>query len=175
MRLTRTAVVPLLALALAACGSGGGKADVATAGGKAKSSPAAQTGNQKDQERKWAQCMRANGADVPDEQGGQAAVSSGETKDFTKAMDKCRELMPSGGDLPKPKPEDITKLRAYSKCMRDHGLDKFPDPTSDGGILLEAKTIQDGPTFEKAAKACEKLMPGGAGGGVRIGIAGGGS
>ena len=52
---------------------------------------------------------------------------------------------------------------AFSKCMRAHGVTKFPDPNASGGL-----TIQAGPgtgldpnsaVFIAAQKACQSLMP----------------
>lgn len=34
---------------------------------------------------------------------------------------------------------DITKLRDFSKCMRDHGLSDWPDPTADGLFPLPGR------------------------------------
>jgi hypothetical protein len=34
---------------------------------------------------------------------------------------------------------DMTTLRAFSKCMREHGLSDWPDPTSDGSFPLPGR------------------------------------
>jgi hypothetical protein len=65
---------------------------------------------------------------------------------------------------------------ALSKCMRAHGVAKFPDPTmGSGGAGLSisrslgssALTVDgvtfDGPAFQAAAKACKQYLPGGGG------------
>jgi hypothetical protein len=52
---------------------------------------------------------------------------------------------------------------AYSACMRSHGVPKYPDPDSEGRILLEARPGSgidpESAQFKAAAKACEKLAP----------------
>jgi CubicO group peptidase (beta-lactamase class C family) len=50
----------------------------------------------------------------------------------------------------------------YSKCMRAHGVPKFPDPV-DGHIVLSPSSgiNPDSPTLEAAAKACAKYGPSG--------------
>lgn len=55
---------------------------------------------------------------------------------------------------------------AFSKCMRAHGLPKFPDPSTNGrGIQLSvgpnSGVNPSAPAFQTAQKACQHLMPGG--------------
>jgi hypothetical protein len=51
---------------------------------------------------------------------------------------------------------------AYSSCMRSHGVKNFPDPNSQGQIAMNGNQISpESPTFQNAAKACEKLAPSG--------------
>ncbi len=56
---------------------------------------------------------------------------------------------------------------AYSACMREHGVPKFPDPQAgaDGGINLgELGPWARSPQFKAAANACKRLLrPGGSG------------
>jgi hypothetical protein len=53
---------------------------------------------------------------------------------------------------------------AYSKCMRAHGVENFPDPNSKGEIQLDATPGNglgpDDPQMQAATKACQSLMPG---------------
>jgi hypothetical protein len=52
---------------------------------------------------------------------------------------------------------------AFSKCMRAHGVTKFPDPQADGGLTLQAGPgtgiDPNGAVFRAAQKACEAMMP----------------
>jgi hypothetical protein len=53
---------------------------------------------------------------------------------------------------------------AYSRCMRAHGVENFPDPNSKGEIQLNATPGNglgpDDPQMQAATKACQSLMPG---------------
>jgi hypothetical protein len=49
---------------------------------------------------------------------------------------------------------------AYSQCMRAHGEPGFPDPTSNGSILIDArKDHLNGALMQSANKACQHLLP----------------
>jgi hypothetical protein len=54
---------------------------------------------------------------------------------------------------------------AFSECMRSHGLPDFPDPSSSGGIQLQAGRGSDldprSAKFQAAQKACKKYAPDG--------------
>jgi hypothetical protein len=58
----------------------------------------------------------------------------------------------------------------YSACMRSHGVPNFPDPDSSGRIKVTSGVAANGqrtgvdvnsPQFDRARKACAKLMPNG--------------
>ena len=57
-----------------------------------------------------------------------------------------------------------TGALAYSQCMRAHGITKFPDPNSQGGIGISggpgSGIDPNSPQFKAADQACRKLMPG---------------
>jgi hypothetical protein len=59
---------------------------------------------------------------------------------------------------------------AYSACMRSHSVPNFPDPDSKGRIKITSGVSSSGkktgvdinsPQFERARKACDKLLPNG--------------
>jgi hypothetical protein len=182
--------VALLALALAGCASSGGKSKVATAGGtpSASSSASQQTGGMSVEEkmRKFTECMQENGVDMviagqggvqagdkgapPPKLGGKdgSAKSADDDPKFKKAIEACRQYEPSGGDVPKPNPEQLAKLRAFTKCMREHGVD-LPDPQADAGGGGAIPLGGDGADaidpnsakFKKANEACRGPGPGG--------------
>ncbi|GAA4537129.1 hypothetical protein [Amycolatopsis samaneae] len=63
----------------------------------------------------------------------------------------------NGGNADKA--ADMDAMRAYAKCMREHGVD-MPDPTDGGMMSLPA--MQPGDTkMEAATTACKKLLPNG--------------
>lgn len=52
---------------------------------------------------------------------------------------------------------------AYSECMRDNGIEGFPDPSEDGGgggLTLPEGMDAESEEFQAAQNACEDLMPG---------------
>jgi hypothetical protein len=66
---------------------------------------------------------------------------------------------------PSVDPEEA--LQAFAECMREHGLEDFPDPTIDenGGIEISAGDPGDFGRAERdaAMQACDHLLPEGAG------------
>lgn len=52
------------------------------------------------------------------------------------------------------------KALAYSQCMRAHGEPGFPDPQSNGNLLIDGqKDHLNGALMNSASKACQHLMP----------------
>ncbi|HEY9330941.1 MAG TPA: hypothetical protein VIS09_22315 [Streptomyces sp.] len=49
----------------------------------------------------------------------------------------------------------------FAKCMREHGVKKFPDPGDDGGQMIGKDSGIDpkSPKFMQAQEACKDLMP----------------
>lgn len=167
--LAALALVPGLVLGLQACGGDGGGA-----GGSATAKGASDDAKL----REFAQCMRKNGVDMPDPKDGKVEIRASaepggpgagpkDDSEMEAAQKKCAHLMPNGGKPRKPKPEEIAKMRAFSKCMRDHGVGEFPDPKPDGTMLLKAGPgtgiDPESTEFKAAQKACDKLQPGGMG------------
>jgi hypothetical protein len=181
------ALVPALALGLGACGKDG-KGATGSATAKAASDA--------DKMRQFAKCMRDNGINMPDPQvdskgnvsmkiegpkagaGGNPDQLDGKMK---AAEAKCKHLQPNGGKPKKLNPEELAKMRALAKCMREHGVN-MPDPDPNGGGIVtqrkaggkgEKNEIGDGggvnpegSTFKAADKACAKYRPDGAEGPV---------
>jgi hypothetical protein len=166
------ATLPVLALGLAACG-GDGKG--------ASTSPTAKQTDELSAMRNFAKCMRDNGINMADPQqgsgGGMVTKVEGKKGDdnpgkMKAAEAKCKHLMPDGGKPPKLSPEEVTKMRAFAKCMRQHGIN-MPDPGEDGRIehKVESKggagapkeesigENPESPKFKAADKACGHLRP----------------
>ncbi|MFA1543089.1 hypothetical protein [Actinomadura monticuli] len=168
--LAALALVPALALGIQGCGTGGEGANA--------SSTSKKSGDQ-EKMREFAQCMRENGVDMKDPEAdgrveihasakpGPAGPGKAPKADGTieAAQKKCRHLMPNGGRPPKPKPEELAKMRAFSTCMRDNGISTFPDPEPDGGIKIRAGKgtglHPESPRFKKAQRACAEYSPDG--------------
>jgi hypothetical protein len=185
-KLAALAMVPVLAFGVTACGGKGGGT-----GGKSTAKAASDL----DSMRKFAQCMRENGVDMPDPSADghfqlKATGGKGGMDKMKAAETKCRHLMPNGGKPQKPKPEQLAMMRAMAKCMRQHGLTNFPDPNADGGIEIKGgkgtNMDPNSQAFKDADKACRKYQPGGGagaqtntgsgeGGGDQGGLSGGGT
>ncbi|MBX6766384.1 MAG: hypothetical protein IRY90_04405 [Actinomadura rubrobrunea] len=171
------ALLPALALGPVACRADGGGDPV----GNARKAAA---GDQ-DKMRKYAQCMRENGVDMddPDPNGGirvrvrgKPGTAKGE-ETMKAAEEKCRHLRPDGGKPKKPSPEELAKMRAMAKCMREHGIN-MPDPDPDGRVRVIHKKGEPGPEptspeWRQAQKECQKYAPGPKGGGDGVGMVGG--
>jgi hypothetical protein len=48
----------------------------------------------------------------------------------------------------------------YAECMRSHGVVDFPDPSSDGTILVDG-TVSQSPQYPAADNTCRNLLPNG--------------
>ncbi|MQY10419.1 hypothetical protein SRB5_05270 [Streptomyces sp. RB5] len=67
----------------------------------------------------------------------------------------------SGDSASSSKPTDPKdKALAFSECMRENGVENFPDPT-DGGIKLtpDSGIDMNSDTFTQAQEACRDLSP----------------
>jgi hypothetical protein len=52
------------------------------------------------------------------------------------------------------------KALAYAQCMRAHGEPGFPDPTSNGNLIINGrKDHLNGALMNSANKACQHLLP----------------
>jgi hypothetical protein len=166
IRLLAAAVLAAGVLAVAACGED-------DAGG-------ASTGSDPESEAreaglKFAQCMREHGVDMPDpsSDGGRQTFKVGpgeETspEEFEEAQAACQKYM-DDVEPPEMSEEQQQEFResalAHARCMRENGIENFPDPTFDerGGAQLRLDRSTgidpDDPEFKEAQKACEDTLP----------------
>ncbi|MEV6906944.1 hypothetical protein [Amycolatopsis sp. NPDC051071] len=154
---------------VAGCGGGGDGGDkVASISTPPADGSGAGDGNQadnvsdEDKMRNFAKCMREHGIDMPDPQAGgdkQNTISLGsadgqiDEKKMKAADEACRKLLPNGGEMKPPSPEELDKMRKDAKCMREHGIN-FPDPDPGGKGAAFSMDESDPNKFEEAAKAC---------------------
>ncbi|GIH09856.1 hypothetical protein Rhe02_79230 [Rhizocola hellebori] len=172
-------------LALSGCGK---KPDdgIASAGqnqAQATGSPVSE--DPQERARQFAQCMRDQGIEMPDPEftddggmsiqigpgeGGPVTDAQGidpkqDMSKFEEAHKACQQFMPSGGEMGKPDPEMEAKMREFAKCMRENGVENFPDPSTEGGgIIIGGPNSENGidpsdPTFKAAQEKCAALMP----------------
>jgi hypothetical protein len=157
-----TAALPaLLALAVLAAGCGGSKAPDAAGGSSALAKFEAYT-----------TCMRSHGIrDFPDptsSPGGGVSfqINGGPGSDldhnnprFIAADKACRGLLPGAGQAPAPlSSQRIAAEVRWARCMRSHGLPRFPDPNSQGAFD-SSKFGENSPAFQTASKACKSEQP----------------
>jgi hypothetical protein len=169
------AVIPVLLLALTACGSGDdATADVASAsgGGKASPSASASAGSDEDQGLKFAQCMRENGIQMEDpDPAGRVRIKADKADEakLDKAFKACEKYSPKAGGkgAREMSKEDQEKLLAFARCMREHGIDMADPDFSGGGVKqrVRGKGRPDDPKFKDAENACQDKLPTRPGGG----------
>jgi hypothetical protein len=124
----------------------------------------------------YARCMREHGVDMPDptfEGGG--IRQTGPTKEdnvprakVREAENACRKYM-DDIEPPKLSEEEQQEFReaalANARCMREHGIENFPDPTfgknGQAAIRIDKSMGIDpeDPDFKAAEKACQSTMP----------------
>jgi hypothetical protein len=84
------------------------------------------------------------------------------TSRIQAAQTACQHLLPGSGA---PNLARVQQMRlqglAFSRCVRNHGVQNFPDPGTDGRIPDPATVgiDQGSPVFEAANQACGKYRP----------------
>jgi hypothetical protein len=170
--------VVALSLLAAACGGGSSGAKVAQIGttNSAKdSSSSSDTGN--GDARAYSACMRSHGvSNFPDpDSNGRIRITGGadgsgqklgvdmNTPQARRAAQACQKLQPNGGrPTAAQKAQMQQAMLKYARCMRSHGVSKFPDPQAGGALVIGSKVGVDPntPQFKAAQQACQKLVPG---------------
>jgi len=165
--LTLSSVIAVAAFALLAAGCGGGGRSAGVAG--VASSTTATTTTQNGLVA-FSNCMRSNGVpNFPDPQrvGGRSlkltvqrlAASSPR---FPTAQRACNHLLPNGGDSSRGTAQQnrtrLADMLSFAKCMRGHGLTRFPDPTAQGDLSVEMVQAQGidvhSPAVLRVVQAC---------------------
>jgi len=134
---------------------------IASAGGGSSASAPTPSRDPRDVQRKWAQCMREHGIDVPDPDPVEGKFlefptpkkGTAEEERFAEAEEACKEWDPGslGG---KPHPERVEQQRKVAQCMRDRGFD-VPDPDpSSGAPPLPKRDVLRQQGFQQAMAEC---------------------
>jgi hypothetical protein len=167
----------LLTVGLVGCGGNDNGSGIASANGSTSSpssSASSGRGGERDQELRYAECMRENGVPNfpdPDEDGGLGVDLNQLGVDQAKveaADSKCKHYLPNGGVPQQLDPEQLEQLRTMARCMRENGFPGFPDPTDEGFQLNgneHPELNPDNPRFKAAQEKCND----------EAGIEGGGS
>jgi hypothetical protein len=138
------AVIGLLG---AGCGSSA-PSETGAAGstaGRSSSSSAQATNSARAKGLKFAQCMRDNGVDAfPDPAAsGELTIdeiANGSSVDtntaaFEQAISACKSLQPSGFTGHRRGAQKQAIALRFARCIRDHGVEDFPDPTPDSPLV----------------------------------------
>jgi hypothetical protein len=172
------AAVVALSLLAAACGGGSSGAKVAQIGttNSAKDSRSSRDSGNGDA-RAYSACMRSHGvSNFPDpDSNGRIRITGGvdgsgqrigvdmNTPQAKRAARACQKLQPNGGrPTAAQKAQMQQAMLKYARCMRSHGVTKFPDPQADGALVIGRNAGVDPNTrqFKAAQEACQKLVPG---------------
>lgn len=150
------AVLALVGLPLAACGSSGSSADPSSAAAPTASSS---SGSSQSGPVAFAQCVRAHGVtDFPDPQNGHFIISGAaeSNPNFQSAVQACQDLLGPGGI---GGGSNSSAMLNYAHCIQTHGVPQFPDPSANGALDIPA-SVQNDPQFQKAQQDCKSDLPG---------------
>lgn len=155
-----------LTLAVAACGSAGG-------------SGATRTSANRPSALRFADCLRAHGVvRFPDPlpSGGfpRTANDGASSPGYGRAMSHCRGLIAVNATPSPPSAAARATALRFARCMRRHGVPRFPDPVAlsqigssaalvDGGVAfpLGASIDPSSPAYTRAATNCGQSAPAG--------------
>jgi hypothetical protein len=80
---------------------------------------------------------------------------------FQTAVGACDHLLPNGGESQQTVQQNRARLGdelSFARCMRGHGVTRFPDPTADAGLTVEMVQAQGidvrSPAVLRVVQAC---------------------
>jgi len=164
--LSSLVAVAAFSLLAAGCGSGGSP----RVAGVASSTTAATTTTQNEAAAAllpFSRCMRSHGVpNFPDPSTiapralkAIAQHLAANNPRFTAATRACNHLLPNGG--PQEPAQSRTQLAdelSFARCMRSHGVTRFPDPTARAGLSVEMVQAQGidvhSPAVLRVVQAC---------------------
>lgn len=130
------------------------------------------SGGASEQEREeaaleYAQCMREHGIDFPDPVNGRFEFRQSADEDPQKmqeAQEACQDILERAAPPPLDEEQEAELREAtleFARCMREHGVDDYPDPQFEegGGVLMQVpEGTEDDPQFEEAQEACQPIL-----------------
>lgn len=162
-------VVGALSLLAAGCGGGGRSPGIASVASSTTATTTTQNGA-----FAYSVCMRAHGVPNfpdPDSQGTFPSLSAlGLSKQTWAPADiACKHLLPNGGGgSQETAQQQRTRLvdgLSFARCMRGHGVSRFPDPTAQGQLTVEMVLAQGidvhSPAVLQAIQTCLPASHGG--------------
>lgn len=155
--------------AVVGCGDPKAAPSIATAvsSGAAPGPTATATVDPEQAQRRWAQCMREQGVDMPDPDPNEGKIigfewpskGTAEADRMETAQRACRSF-DTFSEATKPmSAEELTAWRAYARCMRNNGVEMSdPDPAGwppmpDRDTMRNQRAL-----LERAEKACQDLL-----------------
>lgn len=171
----------LAMVALIGVGCSSGSAENGNTGtGSSTGSSRDENATTRDQAVTFAACMRENGVtEFPDPNGsgdqefveGIERAQDLSTTAWDKAIAACKDLQPPGLLGGKATPEEMRERLAFAQCMRDNGVEDFPDPTNDGPLIdtnripsAAGRGARSIPGFQAAMERCRDVLAGALGG-----------
>jgi hypothetical protein len=162
------AAVAVAVFSLLAAGCGGRSPAVPSA---ASTTPATTSATPQNGLVAFSQCMRSNGVpNFPDPQrvGGRGFKLiihqlGGSNSHFQAAQRACNHLLPNGGSGSQEESTQQTRTKladelSFARCMRSHGVARFPDPTAQGQLTVEMVEAQGidvhSPAVLRVVQAC---------------------
>lgn len=166
-----------LALVAAACGNDDGAGDeVATLQNTDAPGQTTTTVAQLDPDEAllaFSSCMRENGIDLPDIAIGPNGAPlldpsliddiDVQSEEFTAAFASCVSIIAASGAFQQTQdPEELAEQRdelvGFSQCMRDEGIEDFPDPNLTGLTPYPLTAFSDigEPAFDAAVEVCQE-------------------
>jgi hypothetical protein len=163
-RLRPLAILALIALISAGCGSNAPSETGTATGGTKKATD-------RDKAVKFAECIRAHGvSDFPDPDAKNdfqygVSVSAAVWKQATTA---CKDLQPPGTLSSKRSPKQQSASLRFAQCVRENGVKDFPDPVNGEPVIntykIPSSNQPGGMTILNAAIAkCRDLSKAAAG------------
>jgi hypothetical protein len=161
------AVIAALSLLAAGCGGGGGASGVASVA----STTTVATTTTPNGLLAFSTCMRSNGVpNFPDPQrfvGGNVKLTihqlSTSSPQFHAALNACNHLLPTTGADGSPQTAQQLRTQiadglSFARCVRSHGVARFPDPTAQGQLPVELVQAQGidvhSPKVLRAVQTC---------------------
>lgn len=116
---------------------------------------------------KFAECMRDNGvAEFPDPDASGRSTIDGivnnssldpSTAAWQNAIGACKDLQPPGFTGHKRSSQEQEIALEFAQCIRDNGVEDFPDPTPDGP-LVNVDGGRSIPGLDAAMQKCGKAF-----------------
>ena len=128
-----------------------------------------------DQSVRFADCMRENGVTAfpdPNAGGDQAFVEGIQALDtssaaWKKAIGACKDLRPPGLLGGRASSQEMRSRLKFAQCMRDNGVEDFPDPAEDGPLIdtnripsAAGRGARSIPGFQAATEKCGDALAG---------------